>query len=57
MDASDVIETLPIAEWHGPFDAALQARAVDALEAGRVLCSARLPFRLAPERRSCCRRR
>lgn len=46
MDARDVIETLPIDEWHGPFDAALRARAVDALEAGCVLLLPELPFRV-----------
>jgi hypothetical protein len=46
MDASDVIETLPIRRWHGPFDAALQARAIDALEAGCVVLLAELPFRV-----------
>ena len=50
MDAHDVIETLPIADWHGPFAAAAQVRAIDALEAGRVLL-AQLPFALAPEER------
>jgi hypothetical protein len=45
MNARDVIETLPIAAWHGPFDAPLQARAIDALELGRVLL-AQLPFQL-----------
>jgi 3-deoxy-D-manno-oct-2-ulosonic acid (Kdo) hydroxylase len=49
MDARDVIQGLPIAEWHGPFDAALQAQAVDALEAGRVLLLAELPFRVAAD--------
>jgi hypothetical protein len=49
MDAHDVIEPLTIAGWHGPFDPALQARAVDALEAGRVLLLANLPFRLVPD--------
>jgi hypothetical protein len=33
----DVLETLPIAEWHGPFAPELQLQAVQALEAGRVL--------------------
>ena len=47
MDASDVIETLPIADWHGPFEPAVQSRAIDALEAGHVLL-AQLPFALAP---------
>ena len=48
MDARDVIEQLPITEWHGPFDAALRTQAIDALEAGRVLL-AQLPFRVAPD--------
>lgn len=49
MDASDVIENLPIVEWHGPFDPALRDRAVDTLEAGRVLLLPQLPFHVAPE--------
>ena len=49
MDARDVIQALPIAEWHGPFDTALRTRAVDALEAGRVLLLAELPFRITPD--------
>jgi hypothetical protein len=48
MDASDVIEALPITDWHGPFDPALKVRAVDALEAGCVLLLADLPFRPSP---------
>jgi hypothetical protein len=48
MDRCDVIETLPVAAWHGPFDAVLQAHALDALEAGRVL-SAALPFKVAAD--------
>ncbi|HET6197078.1 MAG TPA: Kdo hydroxylase family protein, partial [Acetobacteraceae bacterium] len=48
MNVQDVVETLPIADWHGPFDAALRARACNALEAGRVLL-ARLPFAVAPD--------
>ena len=49
MNARDVIEDLPIAEWHGPFDAALRTQAVDALEAGRVLLLAQLPFSVAAD--------
>ena len=49
MDARDVIQALPIAEWHGPFDTELRTRAVDALEAGRVLLLAELPFRITPD--------
>jgi 3-deoxy-D-manno-oct-2-ulosonic acid (Kdo) hydroxylase len=47
MNTGDVIELLPITDWHGPFDAALRTHAVDALEAGRVLL-AQLPFVPAP---------
>ena len=45
MEASDVVERLPIAHWHGPFEPALKTHAVDALEAGHVLV-AQLPFHL-----------
>ena len=48
MNMRDVIESLPIGEWHGPFDPALRARAVEALESGHVLL-ARLPFQIAPD--------
>jgi hypothetical protein len=48
MNAADVVETLPIVDWRGPFAAALQARALDALEEGRVLL-ARLPFAPLPD--------
>ena len=46
MDASDVIETLPIQGWTGPVTADLQSRAIAALEDGKVLAFA-LPFALA----------
>jgi 3-deoxy-D-manno-oct-2-ulosonic acid (Kdo) hydroxylase len=49
MDARDVIHELPIAAWHGPFDAVLQTRAVDALESGRVLLLGELPFHIAAD--------
>ncbi len=49
MDAREVIQELPIAEWHGPFDVALRTQAIDALEAGRVLLLAKLPFRIAAD--------
>lgn len=48
MDARDVIDTLPITAWHGPFDAAVQVRAVDSLESGHVL-AAQLPFVPTPD--------
>lgn len=41
-----MIEELPLDRWTGPFDAAVKARAVTALEAGSVLFFPRLPFRL-----------
>jgi hypothetical protein len=46
MNANHVIHELSLAEWHGPFDADLQATAVDALECGRVVLLAELPFRV-----------
>jgi hypothetical protein len=44
MIADDVLERLPVAAWCGPFDPAIVARAVDALESGRVLILPSLPF-------------
>jgi len=41
-----VIEELPIADWRGPYDTGLKARALAALEAGSVLYFPNLPFRL-----------
>lgn len=41
MTADEVLATLPVAAWEGPFPPALQHHAVEALEAGRVLV---LPF-------------
>ncbi len=49
MDASRIVEQLPLTDWHGPFDPALQQRTLDALENGRVLLFASLPFPLSPE--------
>ena len=46
MTASDVLEDLPISDWTGPFSDQDRARAVDALEAGRVVVAPRLEFRL-----------
>ncbi len=48
MDASDVLEPLSVADWGGPFEPSLCARAVAALEAGRVLAMP-LPFPLQDE--------
>jgi hypothetical protein len=49
MDSRDVIERLQIADWCGPFDTAMRTQAIDALEAGRVLLLADLPFRPLPD--------
>lgn len=47
----DVVLSLPIEHWDGPFDAATQAAATAALEAGQVIVLPRLGFALAgPER-------
>jgi 3-deoxy-D-manno-oct-2-ulosonic acid (Kdo) hydroxylase len=45
----DVLETLEIASWTGPFGEQDAAQAADALESGRVLFFPRLPFTLRPE--------
>lgn len=44
MNPNDVLLALPITTWQGPFDAHLQAAAVDALESGHVLVLPQLPF-------------
>ena len=49
MDAAEVLETLAITTWHGPFDPALRARAMAALESGKVLVLPDLPFQVAPD--------
>ena len=49
MDAAEVLETLAVTAWHGPFDAALQRRALTELEHGKVLVLPELAFPLAPE--------
>lgn len=46
--AHEVTLTLPIEDWDGPFAAALQARALDALEGGQVLVFPRLAFATVP---------
>jgi hypothetical protein len=48
MTPADVLEELPISDWAGPFSPELSARALDALEAGRVVMLPRLEFRLEP---------
>lgn len=47
MTADEVLETQPITTWHGPFTAALQRHAIDALESGRVLILPALSFAVA----------
>jgi 3-deoxy-D-manno-oct-2-ulosonic acid (Kdo) hydroxylase len=49
MDAAEVLETLPITAWHGPFDPALRTAAIGALEHGKVLVLPDLPFPVAPQ--------
>ena len=44
-----MIEELPLSDWKGPFDAALKAHALAALESGAVLYFPHLAFRLADE--------
>lgn len=44
-----MIEELPLSDWKGPFDAALKARALEALESGAVLYFPHLAFRLAED--------
>jgi hypothetical protein len=49
MTPDEVLTTLPVSAWHGPFDPALQAKARDALESGRVLFLPELPFWIPAE--------
>ena len=42
-----MLETLPLTDWTGPYDAAVKAQAVAALERGAVLFFPQLPFVLA----------
>jgi hypothetical protein len=44
VEPQKVTETLTITNWRGPFDSALQARALEALEDGRVLVMPHLHF-------------
>ena len=46
----DIIEKLPLAAWHGPFDPPLRHRATEALESGHVLLLD-LPFHITYEER------
>ena len=47
MTADEVLETLPVSGWDGPFPPDLQRRATEALEAGRVLVLPALRFTVA----------
>jgi 3-deoxy-D-manno-oct-2-ulosonic acid (Kdo) hydroxylase len=50
--ANDVVLSLPVENWDGPFAPDIQAAALTALEAGRVIVLPRLPFILEePERK------
>jgi hypothetical protein len=44
IDDADVLEILPVTNWRGPFEPSLQARAVAALEGGRILVLPELGF-------------
>lgn len=48
----EVLETIEIDRWAGPFPADLQSRAVEALERGNVLYCSRLAFMLEESERS-----
>jgi hypothetical protein len=47
MTADEVLEMLPLVGWEGPFSPAVQRRATDALESGRVLVLPALRFVVA----------
>lgn len=51
MQRADVLEELPLATWAGPFSLQDRARAVDALESGRVVFLPNLAFTLAEDER------
>jgi hypothetical protein len=51
MTPDDVLLRLDVSAWHGPFDPALQMKARDALESGRVLLLPDLRFSVLPEER------
>ena len=52
MNAQDVLEVLDRTAWDAPFTADEQARAVEALEAGRVVCLPHLAFHIAASKRN-----
>jgi hypothetical protein len=49
MTVDEVVERLAVGAWYGPFDPAIEARAVEALESGKVLVLPDLLFALAPD--------
>jgi hypothetical protein len=50
MTQDSVLEEIPVTDWNGPYPDDVRHRAAEALEAGRVLVLARLPFLIsAPE--------
>jgi len=49
VPAPDILETLPLTAWQGPFAPAIRSRAVAALEAGKLIVLPDLRFPLAPE--------
>jgi 3-deoxy-D-manno-oct-2-ulosonic acid (Kdo) hydroxylase len=52
MSEMEILEPLDVTSWQGPFSPAIVARAADALETGKLLYAAQLPFELsAGERR------
>ncbi len=51
MDMGDVVETMELSGWTGPFEPADQNRAVAALERGRVVFFPRLAFVVEPDER------
>jgi hypothetical protein len=52
INEAEVREVLPITAWSGPFEPGLQARAAEALEAGRVLVLPDLGFAIGGEEAS-----
>jgi 3-deoxy-D-manno-oct-2-ulosonic acid (Kdo) hydroxylase len=47
MGRVEILETLDINSWQGPFSPAIVARAADALETGMLLYAPKLPFELS----------
>src|ERR1700753_2527845 len=49
MNETDVLESLPLAAWHGPFPAEPQANAINASKDAKLLLLPNLPLELTPE--------